>query len=455
MRGEQDKRHALLATKEVSSTTVVTIHFNQDYIEVRDQDESTVFNEILSCFDFYHTWERSMLSLIARGGSAQTLIDKSAEVFPYPMIVADGHTLVRAITSWETDQDDIYLYARDHGKFNLHDVKDMNDRLDADNIYSSKRATNITARFKNGKRIKHARLRTNLWIKGKFSGVIVAFNPQKDFDRADAYILERLALFVQESISIRSKDLLDDTELGEYLTCMLDDEKYEKSRLLALLERTGWKYNECYRALRIEYRKQTHLSPYLIGHTQMVMQVLGKCCVFLYENGICALVNEDESWDSEVIKKKLLDLLDDKVFVIGMSYRFHDVFQFDNYYQQASRCAYYGRYFSMENPVQAESIALGEISQLSKNNKELSLFIHTDVSALINYDLSNKTELAISLFRYLIAGGNSTDAARDLGIHRNTINYRIKKIKSIVSLDIDKYENRLLLIGSFLLYGMR
>jgi DNA-binding PucR family transcriptional regulator len=123
------------------------------------------------------------------------------------------------------------------------------------------------------------------------------------------------------------------------------------------------------------------------------------------------------------------------------------------YYRQACTAASYGRYLQRSSPVYATSIALEEISQLAKNNEEISVFIHSDVQKLIAYDKKNNSDMSRSLFYYLYFGCNSSDAANYLGIHRNTLKYRLAKIQEILSLDIDDKNDRLLLLISYIMFG--
>jgi carbohydrate diacid regulator len=48
--------------------------------------------------------------------------------------------------------------------------------------------------------------------------------------------------------------------------------------------------------------------------------------------------------------------------------------------------------------------------------------------------------------------GNSAEAARQLYVHRNTLNYRLEKIKRFTGLDIKKYEDAMIFQMQVLVY---
>ena len=70
-------------------------------------------------------------------------------------------------------------------------------------------------------------------------------------------------------------------------------------------------------------------------------------------------------------------------------------------------------------------------------------FYDSSIGPLAEYDRENKTELLESLEIYLLENRSISAAAARLYIHRNTMNYRINKIKQILSVDFDDSENLL------------
>ena len=56
---------------------------------------------------------------------------------------------------------------------------------------------------------------------------------------------------------------------------------------------------------------------------------------------------------------------------------------------------------------------------------------------LLNYDLSHETELAKTLETYLYQRNDINKTAKALHIHRNTLIYRLNKIRDLTEADID------------------
>ena len=68
---------------------------------------------------------------------------------------------------------------------------------------------------------------------------------------------------------------------------------------------------------------------------------------------------------------------------------------------------------------------------------------------LLRYDKENDTELAETLYNYLLFERNVSAASENLYIHRNTMTYRLKKIDSLVKINYEAAEERQYLILSF------
>ena len=64
---------------------------------------------------------------------------------------------------------------------------------------------------------------------------------------------------------------------------------------------------------------------------------------------------------------------------------------------------------------------------------------------LRQYDLEHHGDLVRTLAAYLRHGGNSTQAANALYLHRNSLRYRLARIQVLLSLDPDDPDARLAL----------
>jgi sugar diacid utilization regulator len=64
-------------------------------------------------------------------------------------------------------------------------------------------------------------------------------------------------------------------------------------------------------------------------------------------------------------------------------------------------------------------------------------FAHDWLGALLNYDTQRHAELVPTLAAYLGSGGNSANTATALSVHRNTLRYRLQRVREISGHDLN------------------
>ncbi|MEW9672132.1 helix-turn-helix domain-containing protein [Ammoniphilus sp. 3BR4] len=103
--------------------------------------------------------------------------------------------------------------------------------------------------------------------------------------------------------------------------------------------------------------------------------------------------------------------------------------------QEATKCLKYIQSYHFENNVLSYS-DLGVQRFIMQNPKEeLMDFIQEVLGPIIEYEQSRKGELLETLFVYLQCNQNIKESADALHVHVNTLNYRLKRIEEILSID--------------------
>ena len=89
-----------------------------------------------------------------------------------------------------------------------------------------------------------------------------------------------------------------------------------------------------------------------------------------------------------------------------------------------------------------------------ENEKSAELYT-LSIRSLVEYDKQNATNMVETLDCYFACNCNVSETAKALFIHRNTLIYRIDKIKSILGRDLKDSEERLLLQLGLRVYQLR
>jgi hypothetical protein len=168
-----------------------------------------------------------------------------------------------------------------------------------------------------------------------------------------------------------------------------------------------------------------------------------------YADGIAALVPMDGDGDGP----DRLDLLaEEENLCVGVSTAFCTPEDFPLHFRQARaavslsasrrdgrRVCRYGDY------------VLADLLNAAGKSEDLRLFRHPALEALERYDAENGTEFNPTLKKYLESNCSIKDTAAALYIHRNTMNYRIDRIRELTGTALEDVNTRLWLEISYMI----
>lgn len=134
----------------------------------------------------------------------------------------------------------------------------------------------------------------------------------------------------------------------------------------------------------------------------------------------------------------------------GISNCFQDIMELREYYAQALRAIEYGVEENTEPSLYPYwNYYLQHVISMFRQKESATTFCHPKMKFLLDYDKSHNSELAYTLYMYLIHERNLAAAAEAMDMHRTSLVYRFKKISSLIDDDFDDYKERLYLILSY------
>lgn len=134
----------------------------------------------------------------------------------------------------------------------------------------------------------------------------------------------------------------------------------------------------------------------------------------------------------------------------GISNNFTDLMVFAEYYKQALRAIEIGITENLEPGLFVYSdFFMHHIANIFFQKESEKTYCHPIMSKLLKHDRANETDLADTLYAYLLCERNISTASDYLYIHRNTMTYRLRKIESLVDINYDDPKERQYLILSY------
>ena len=170
-----------------------------------------------------------------------------------------------------------------------------------------------------------------------------------------------------------------------------------------------------------------------------------------YNGEIIALFQTDADKPlPDEVKEKLAEICESDEMYAGLSNGFNNIMNLASYYRQALQAIELG---TAERNVPGlypyERYYMHHIVNAFSQKADAEVFCAPKLQKLLEYDRNNGTELAYSLYMYLICERNTIAASKTMFIHRNTLIYRLKKIDALVDIDYENYDERRYLIMSY------
>lgn len=120
--------------------------------------------------------------------------------------------------------------------------------------------------------------------------------------------------------------------------------------------------------------------------------------------------------------------------------------KFNQSYQEASQALRIGKMVWGKGQIyNIEEMGVYRLLFSHKDTESLKEFYNEWLERLVQYEKNTGTDLVQTLEQYYNCNTNVMLTAEKLYIHRNTLNYRLKRIKEILELNIDEHETKICL----------
>ena len=427
----------------------IIISNEMDRAVIKSSDMLEVSNCIAACFNFYCSWETDLYEAMIKGSSLQNLLDIAHKVFKRPMFIKNDSTRTFAITREYPDSIHPYwsriVDSLDQGIPDYEVVRTVS--LDSEyrtvflEHYPSVRWSPL---YKN--RVLHA----NIYLNEKRVAEIVVLENGRQFNDGEVHVMNFFVEMMERYIASNSNIFQSGLDVAVYLANLAENGPLEDEQISALSHYIGLEPEDEYCVL-VAANIGLSDSPILNALREKLETQLKDAIIIPYKDQIVILRGmKGRTYDEIITDYK--QHIPREGFNWALSYEFSGIEKMPDYYAQA--CDILEKaVFRKDNYVTMYEMAPKLITRLYCENPDTKSLIHPDLIRLENVDIKENTQYCETMFYFLLCGGNYTDASRVMALHRNTLIYRMNKIRDIVRSNIDNVENRKLLLYSYLFMG--
>lgn len=407
--------------EEVEVTDIVrrmlTAHFSNNGLQYLIEEASRALrNPIVVVDSAYHYVARHVEGKLDPSRHVDRVLEQE---FQYESVLEDGVAFIKRERLSER-------CAQARKPIVVH-----NDVLDAD--------TMVTASIVHGVTIAHTMM-------------IARDHP---FSEVDYECMARLGLFVGQEMQKTDLYAASRGQMDSYfLVNLLNDEQPSHAvtnRRLSVLEFRP--LPELYVA--VVEPNHANLTPQ--DYDTIAMQLTGclKNSIYAsYEHALVILFTREKGAGlGDYTEKQLRKAAAVNDLSVGVSNAFDDLTHIHSHYEQARSAIRSGRMVAvfLEDGGLYHYCDYAYVQMLDLTNKQYNLlnFVHPSLMRLARYDREHGTELTDTLFIYLQNACNTQRAAKILNLHKNTLLYRLGRIREILGCDLSSGEDQFLLQLSF------
>ncbi|TCS36390.1 PucR family transcriptional regulator [Reinekea marinisedimentorum] len=147
--------------------------------------------------------------------------------------------------------------------------------------------------------------------------------------------------------------------------------------------------------------------------------------------------------DLEALLESLTKQFPQCTFQVGVSNSFHHLSKISEAAEQARKALSLTQLYQNEPICRYDQIGIAQLFSQISNRKLLLEFCQDQLQSLCFCESSQSLELKRTLRCYLDYSGSSKKAAEHIGIHRNTLSQRIKKLEQLLDKDLNNPLQRL------------
>lgn len=416
---------------------------------VKNENPKSIYTELLKYFETQcgiSLFADTLLEILSYEGGIQTMINHAYNAFGNPIFVFGTDFNLIAANWDEAQKSNAGVELLENRGFSNEEFKMINNR---NHIHERVRKSEVPIMAHNPK-LGYDQLLCAINTQ-KDLGHIVVYAVNQPFNPIDSQLLQILKKCIDQQL--KKDEFIRNTKGFNYeyfLKDLLDGKIATGKQFLDRLDYVSSEFSGNMYCLVIETARSS--STLNTSHIRNLFERRFPNSKTLIYNGeiigiLCISKNQ-------LMPKEYLDyaikICQENDLYAGLSNSFQNIIDISEYYKQALRsielgiCTIY-----KPNLFLYEDYYLEHMKNIFVQKESSKTFCHPTMKFLLDYDKKYDSELAYTLYMYLIHERNIAVASTKMHMHRNSLVYRIKKINSLIGDNYDSYRERQYLILSY------
>lgn len=407
-------------------------------------DLAQVTQMVSHIFTRYFGWAEAVYGAITKNMDLQTIIDLTTPIIQNPIYIADSS--FKMLASWGGDFMEVNPTWRYQQRYHYLPYQVLQGLIETGELYKLQQLPQAwrienSAGFTALPYISKAIRKDGMHYGNFFIIELYGLLDACDLEIAD-YLGEVLSTALSGNLNYLETSTLYH---AHFLQDIVEGTLTDKQIMLDQLRALGWLLEGDYLVCLIDIAEDNDA----IRHHMMALLVTGlEAQCLSYQGNIMAIINNATPHKATIVSR-LRQLGRDFNRTIALSETFSDFSQIGMFYQQTLYLLNSSTATAKGSFLLYDDVSLDHLIDMSKDN----VAPYTPVSKLFSHDKQHRTEFCHTLMAWLMLERNSAKTAKELYIHRNTLNNRLARIGEIVDINLEDPAVRIRTLLS--LYALR
>jgi len=378
-----------------------------------------------------------MVNALFSDKGLQNLIDTAAQIFDNPIYLVDLQGKYLAISSGISTDNEFFLSETKRGY-----ISDEGMQFIRRNKIDEKVRTSEQPYYFFNPLISHGTLIGAVCIQDIEVGHLMLQESNHPMNEYDPALFQRFARLV--AMELQKSSFFSDNRgvmYSYFLADLLRDSPTSSASIKERLSTLGYHMKEDIYLMVIPsscYHNSDLRTEIIIQNLRIILS--GSLYV-IYEGDIVFLISKEKKQQGfgAYETDRLTSFLSGNNLKAGISNYFTDLSNAPRFYKQASTAVSLGIRLNKSGAIYyyRDYYIFEMLKIYEKTDHELQFLIHPGLMRLYEYDQERGGEFMATLKEYLLYPGQPSKVAANLHIHKNTLLYRIGKIKKITHCDFN------------------
>ena len=437
---ESEKKLNFICHNKDENAAQQTINTNLNIVFLDGSlSAQTLFNILLDIFEKYRRWNQRMLDCILNLGAMQELMDIGVEMLRNP-IALFNNSLELIIYSGKLPE---HYEGTIWEKVILTGYTPLEDYTDSQKkeLFMELGDQREPFLYKSSESDKYTNLIANLYKNDLKIGSFGSTDINQPYSLGQQSLVGHLKKIVEAAFCIQMEEEFYVPDSNSIIERKLKGYYVEERVIEAFLSEQNWNNINSYYLIVFDCFIADFTEESMVKlYRSRIKRFLPKALIVLYKNQLVAVQPGDSEFYSIKDFKKFLS---ESGLKCGISLKFQEFIELKYNYKQAlsalreglnkpdsstqhPNCFLYQDYFTEDL-----------IHSLEKESG-LRHLCRPEILILKEHDDHAGSEYIKTLYQYLLCGRNISATSEALFIHRNTLIYRIERIKEIIDVDLDE-----------------